>query len=74
MPVTVRRIDGKYRIVDPSSGAIERTPSGKPRDGGGHPSRAAALRQMRAMNMAYAEKSLIKFVKRLLKSFRRGLS
>lgn len=52
MPVTVRRIGSKYRIVDPSSGKPEMTPQGHPRDGGGHATRGQALRQMRAMNAA----------------------
>ena len=29
MPVTVGRRGGKYRIIDPSTGAIETTPSGQ---------------------------------------------
>lgn len=55
MPVTVRPIGGKYRIVDPSSGKIEMTPQGHPRDGGGHETRNQALRQMRAMNAAHED-------------------
>ena len=50
MPVTVRRIGSKYRIVEPGGG-ISTTPQGHARDGGGHATRAQALRQMRAMNM-----------------------
>ena len=49
MPVSVRRINGKFRIVEPGAG-ISTTPNGKPRDGGGHATRSQALAQMRAMN------------------------
>lgn len=49
MPVTVRRVGSKYRIVEPGGG-ISTTPQGHARDGGGHATRAQALRQMRAMN------------------------
>jgi hypothetical protein len=49
MPVGVRRINGKYRIVEPG-GDIATTPNGKPRDGGGHPTEAQARRQQRAIN------------------------
>jgi ribulose 1,5-bisphosphate carboxylase large subunit-like protein len=57
MPVTVRRIGSKYRIVEPGGG-ISTTPQGHARDGGGHATRAQALRQMRAMNMHIEGKGL----------------
>ena len=59
MPVSVRKINGKYRIVDPSGG-IEETPQGHPRDGGGHDTKNEADRQARAINMHLAEKSLLR--------------
>lgn len=55
MPVHVEKRGSKYRVVEPS-GRIARTPSGKPRDGGGHPSKAKATRQVQAMNMPKGKK------------------
>lgn len=49
MPVKVKKLGELFRIVEPS-GRIAKTPRGRPRDGGGHRSRAEALRQMRAIN------------------------
>lgn len=49
MPVSIREIDGKYRIVEPG-GAIATTPQGHARDGGGHKTRAQAAAQQRAIN------------------------
>lgn len=56
MPVSVRRINSKYRIVEPG-GDIATTPQGHARDGGGHPSRAQAEAQMRAMNASIEAKA-----------------
>lgn len=51
--VTVKRIAGKYRIVDESSGRIANTDANnKPRDGGGHRSKAKAVRQASYINQA----------------------
>ena len=55
MPVGIKRINGKYRIVEPS-GEIATTPNGFARDSGGHKTRDKALRQMRAINAGIAEK------------------
>lgn len=55
MPVGVRRINGKYRIVEPD-GSIATTPKGHARDGGGHSTRDKALAQMRAMNTPKEDK------------------
>ena len=49
MPAEVKRINRLWRIVGPD-GAIEMTVKGKPRDGGGHPSKKVAMSQARAMN------------------------
>jgi hypothetical protein len=49
MPVSVKKLRGKYRIVEPN-GDIATTPRGHPRDAGGHKTREEALKQMRAIN------------------------
>ena len=54
MPVGVKRINGKYRIVEPS-GEIATTPNGFARDSGGHKTRDKAIRQMRAINAGVSE-------------------
>jgi hypothetical protein len=55
MPVKIRKRNGKYRIVEPNN-RIAKTGTGKPRDGGGHKSRAKAERQMRAINASLRRK------------------
>ena len=62
MPVSVRRIAGKYRIVGPD-GKIEMTPQGHARDGGGHATRAEAARQQRAINMHVMDKAWVEVQK-----------
>lgn len=50
MPVTTRKRGNKHRVVKKNSGRIEKTKTGRPRDGGGHRSKAKARRQARAIN------------------------
>jgi hypothetical protein len=56
MPVKVKKIDDKYRIVE-EDGSVARTKggSGKPHDGGGHRSRTKAEAQARAINQGLRE-------------------
>lgn len=49
MPVTVKKIGRKYRVVEPN-GRVAKTKNGKPIDGGGHATKAMASRQARAVN------------------------
>ena len=49
MPVTCRKRDGKWRVVEASTGRIAKK-GGKAVDGGGHRSREACARQSRAIN------------------------
>lgn len=49
MPVRTAKIGGKHRVVE-TGGRIARTSTGKARDGGGHVSKAKAVRQVRAIN------------------------
>jgi len=51
MPRTsVRKLRGKYRVVEQGTRRIARTSSGKARDGGGHTSRGKAGRQAGYVN------------------------
>lgn len=56
MPVHVKKVDGKYRIVE-EDGGIARTQggTGKPHDGGGHRSKTKADAQARAINAGLRE-------------------
>lgn len=55
MPVSLQRVRGKYRLMEPGGG-IAKNKHGTPIDGGGHISRVKALAQLRAVNMHYREK------------------
>ena len=48
MPVSVKKVKGKYRVMEGSS--IAMTDKGAARDGGGHASKAAAQAQCNAIN------------------------
>ena len=50
MPVCVKKIKNKYRIIEFDSNAIAKNKSGTALDCGGHDSIQAALKQMRAVN------------------------
>ena len=50
MPVTVRRRNGKFRVVEAATGNLARNAGGSPVDGGGHETRAKATMQARAVN------------------------
>lgn len=52
MPVRVERRDGKYRIVEISTGDIASTEKGNAVDGGGHDDKLTATRQAAAINKA----------------------
>jgi hypothetical protein len=56
MPVHVANRNGKFRVVEPD-GSIATTQNGFARDGGGHPTRDKALRQMRAINSNLSKSS-----------------
>lgn len=45
MPTAVKKIRGKYRVVEKNTGKILKTHKGNARDGGGHKSRAKAESQ-----------------------------
>jgi len=49
MPVQLKRLNRLWRLVEPD-GSIAMSDRGKPRDGGGHVTRAPAERQLAAMN------------------------
>lgn len=57
MPVKIVKRRGKYRLVDASTGRIDMTDKGNPRDGGGHKDKAKAERQAGYINEALAKKA-----------------
>lgn len=56
MPVTVKKVGKKWRVVEAASGNIARNKGGTALDGGGHESREKAVSQSRAVNMHLREK------------------
>lgn len=55
--VSVRKMKNKYRLVEKGSSKVARTQAtGSPRDGGGHRSKAKALRQAGYVNSALRKK------------------
>ena len=59
MPVCVKKIKDKYRIVECSDQTIAKNKAGTAIDGGGHRSREAAIKQMRAVNRSLKEQGKI---------------
>lgn len=53
MPVVVRKRNGKYRIVEASTGRLATSKNNRASDGGGHLTKTKAERQARAINAAY---------------------
>ena len=55
MPLTIKKLNGKYRLVNRRTKRIEKfktgTLRGRPVDAGGHPTRERAARQLRAINL-----------------------
>ena len=56
MPVEVKKIAGKYRLVAAGTRAVEKTQNNVSRDGGGHRSKATAERQASYINAAWKKK------------------
>ena len=56
MPVTVKRKDNKYRVVEAETGAIAKNKAGTPVDGGGHKTYEEALAQAKAINYSMHKK------------------
>lgn len=54
MPLSVKKINDKYRLVGPN-GKPELNDSGKPIDGGGHTTKKSAVDQMNAINISKKE-------------------
>lgn len=52
MPVKVKRLAGRFRVVEAEGEKLARNSAGTPVDGGGHRSEAAARRQATAINLA----------------------
>ena len=51
MPVKVKKVGKKYRIVESATGKIAKNKSGGALDGGGHASHTKATSQVYAVNM-----------------------
>ncbi len=51
MPVKVKKIAGVFRVVESSTEKVTKNRAGTAVDGGGHRSRAAAIRQVNALNL-----------------------
>uniref|UniRef100_A0A6M3IKY0 Uncharacterized protein n=1 Tax=viral metagenome TaxID=1070528 RepID=A0A6M3IKY0_9ZZZZ len=56
MPVAVKKIGGKYRIVEKATGRIAKTDKGNPVDGGGHLNRIKAGTQAGRINSGIKKK------------------
>lgn len=54
MPLTVKKIKDKFRVVEKNTGKIAKNKAGTAIDGGGHKSESAAKRQMSAVNISQA--------------------
>ena len=52
MPVKVKEVGGTFRVVESETELISKNRAGTAVDGGGHRSRAAAIRQVNAINLA----------------------
>ncbi len=52
MPVKTVRREGKFRVVESSTGRLCRTSAGFACDGGGHRTQRAAQRQVTAINLS----------------------
>lgn len=52
MPVMVRKMGNKWRVVEKATGRIAMTSKGNPHDGGGHSSESSCQKQVNAMNAA----------------------
>ena len=59
MPVTTKKIGGKYRVVESESGQIAKNRSGTPVDGGGHKTADRATAQARAINASLQKRGKI---------------
>lgn len=59
MPVTARYRDGKWRVVETSSGRIAKNSKGTAVDGTGHDSKQKALAQASAINASLKKRGKI---------------
>jgi hypothetical protein len=50
MPVSVKKVGSKYRVVESETGKVA-SRNNKPVDGGGHSNRNDAVKQVHAINM-----------------------
>jgi len=50
MPVKVKKVGNKYRVVESATGKVAKNSAGTAIDGGGHGSKQKAVSQVRAVN------------------------
>ena len=51
MPVSVKKMNNKFRVVESRTGRVATRSNGNAVDGGGHATNAKALAQVRAINI-----------------------
>ena len=56
MPVKVKKVGGKFRVVE-ADGSIATNKAGTPVDGGGHATKAKAVMQVGAINSSIADRT-----------------
>lgn len=59
MPVKVKKVRGKYRVVEADTGKIAKNKGGTALDGGGHGTSAKASAQARAVNASLRKRGKI---------------
>jgi len=59
MPVKVKKVGKKYRVVEAGTGKIAKNKKGTALDGGGHSSRAKAIAQEQAVNISLKKRGKI---------------
>lgn len=59
MPVKVKKVGKKYRVVDADTGGITRNKGGTAADGGGHDNKDRAEAQARAINASLHDQGKI---------------
>lgn len=57
MPVRVKKVGKKFRVVESATGKVAKNSAGTAIDGGGHGSKQKAVSQVNAVNMSKRRKS-----------------
>jgi hypothetical protein len=59
MPVTVKKVGNRYRVVEADTGNIVKNKAGTAVDGSGHGTKAAAMQQAKAINASLGKRGRI---------------